>query len=1369
MLRRTFFRSSRLGPMWPPGVEGPGKLSSSVLHTMGCAKCDGCAVRRVDVLFSSPPIAASSISAAAVAADSVSRAWRRSCGTVSLARTCAVACQRRAISFSYGDRVPCIRFNMSTERLARATAQPTLPTNANIFMMDVRKGQRKSKRVNPKSTMASIITAHRAEAQKAKEELDKDDAYTPPLIFLFRTDDTKKQAARRQEQIDAQLDALGAFGEFRACVLDGIKSRHWTRYIDSPTTPDRPAPDKAESASSRDAPPTASVAAAAAAAVDPAVVSANGAGDAPASPLPISGDFAGREGKSSTGAAEAPAAAVSPRVSAAGAAEGATGAAKEADDLEGEDEEVWEEVEVELDEGEEVVEGGDGGGDGTNSAADGNGAGASQCWEAATYVDRAATPSMRAKEARTTTPADEKIITAPSTAKRSVNTVWAHVKSQTCSGGSAASAAALVAAAAVSSSKHDNPVEEESVDVADLDGDGVAADAASPAAPGPADHTDSADGVNIPDTPRRSGPERNNSGSVFLATAHAPPLAEADAKAAALTRSTDAEALLPLEEFEEFDIDGPLSESVTAEAPAAAAVPALNDATPEALSAATAKGAESWATEHAAAGSVSGDDGISAAEEAAGEESASAHTGAPAALGTAAKSLTEVLQEDAAAGAAGDGPALTASEGDSADTEVEGKDAEEDAVAATAAENNSDAVAFTVAAAATPVSPPKPSISMPVYTQVVSRLYYGATTVYLSDRAFIELPATANVLVIDHLDWDDAHLAAIDAALEQVDPVAGHVLLYPDAYAPQSEHVIGNINAYRRSLLPFIFVFRTQLSNEAAMAVQHRLANALHVRPTLDSTAQQSLVAGQNDRTSVCVLSAAESEKGGENPMLAPQPRKATPASPKPSPAEPAPARTATATKVAGAPRRAVTAPVGESGTAATASAPPLPRTPPAATEGKHRDASTRGVADDAVQHLWDLLNSVSFDASSKKSAASAAALSAQVEVQRSHHGGCNGNGRAAAEWQQRISAPGASSVRGNADQAEPVYRCPAETTTNILTRTSDTRETGNGHITASTAVDDAAPSQPSRLAYAPSLLNSEVTAPFLNASARADAAGGAGAAHRTLPATTLQAESAEVNESAAMIKGGLFNFGAIAFGRDNGYCAAEVPRLRRASGSRWGMNDDDDDVDSEHNATDAADGAATSSTFGSVSDLGLYPVSESVAAARAEAARISSQCGGGSPFTDEEIAKIEEEIILAQLREKERKERRSEARRAMRAKAKEAKSQFSCKTASSSSPVSSAPSATKGSRLWKQQFQGSRSVSDSFKTTATAREQELAEDGLLEDFISSLLVNRNRSKKLKADKVRVSVASASSRGVVRSARRTLATATSSTGRGIKQ
>lgn len=1345
MLRHTFVRSSRLGPTRPPGVRVPGGLSRSVPHTIGCAKRDDCAVRRVNVPFSPPPIAASCISAAATA-ESASRAWLQCRGTVSVARTCAVACQRRTITFSYCDRVPCIRFDMSTERLARATAQPTLPANANIFMIDVRKGQRKSKRVNPKSTMASIITAHRAEAQKAKEELDKDDAYTPPLIFLFRTDDTKKQAARRQEQMDVQLDALGAFGEFRACVLDGIKSRHWTRYIDSPTTPDRPTPAKAESASSRNAPHTASVAAAVAAAVDPAVVPPSGAGDALASLFRNSGGFAGSEGKSRTGTAEAPVAAVSPRASAAGAAEGSAGAAKEADDVEGEDEEVWEEVEV--DEGEEAVEGDDGGGGGTNSAADDNGAGASQSWETATCVDHTAVLSMPAKEARPTTPADAKIITAPSTAKRSVNTVWAHVKSQTPSGGSTASAAALVAAAEASSRKHENTAEEDAVDVADLDGDDVTADAASPAVPSLADPMDNADGVSITDAPRRSGPESDSDGRLFLATAHAPPLAEP----APLTRSTDAEALLSLEELEEFDIDGPMSETITAGAPAEAAVSALADATPEALSTATTKDAESSAAEHFAAISVSGGDDITAPEEAAGEASASNHISGPAALDTAAESLTEVLQEDAAAcvaaGAADDGPTLTASEGDSAHTEVEVKDAEEEAVSTTAAEDSSNAAAFSAAAPAPPVSPPKPSISMPVYPEVVSRLYYGATTVHLSDRAFIELPATANVLVIDHLDWDDAHLAAIEAALEQVDPVAGHVLLYPDAYAPQSEHVMGDINTYRRSLLPFIFVFRTQLSTEVAMAVQRRLANALHVRPTLDSAAQQSLVAGQNDRTSVCVLSAAESEKGGENPMLAPQPRKATPASP----------------------RRAVDAPVRESSTAATAAASPLHRTPPAATEGQQRGGNAGGATDNAVQLLWDLLNSVSFDASSsKKSAASVAAPSAQVEVQRSHHGGCNGNGGAAAERRQRIPAPGASSARGSADKAEPVNSCPAGTTTNITTSTSDTRETSHGHITANTVVDDATLSQPSRLAYAPSLLNSEVAAPFLSASARADAAGGADAARQKFPATTLLAESADVHGSTAMIKGGLFNFGAITFGRDSGYYTTAVPRLRRASGSRWGMNDDDDDVDGEHNATDAADGAATSSTLGSVSDLGLYPVSESVAATRAEAARISRQNGGGSPFTDEEIAKIEEEIILAQLRKKERKERRSEARRAMRAKAKEAKSQFACKTASSSSPVSSAPSTPKGSRLWKQRLPGSRNGSDSSKETATAREQELAEDSLLEDFISSLLVKNNRSKGPKTNKVKVSVSSAPSRGVLRSARRTLATPTPSTRRGVKQ
>ncbi|XQJ26605.1 hypothetical protein NXY56_002567 [Leishmania guyanensis] len=1226
-------------------------------------------------------------------------------------------------------------------------------------MMDARKSQRKSKRVNPKSTMASIIAAHRAGAQKPTGELDKDDPYAPPLIFLLRTDDTKRQAARRQEQLDAQLDALGAFGEFRVCVLDNLQSRHWTRYIDSATAPQRPAPDPAESPSSGGALGTVSMEAAAVrGATDPVVVPASGAVAAP------------------------------PRISAGGAAEGATEASKVADDVGGKDEEEWEEVEVVVEEDEEDVEQGDSGSSGTYSAADGNGLNSVRPWKTAADVGNAAALPMPTKAALTEAPVEQKNPAMPSTAKRSVNTVWAHVKSKTQAAGSAASATGRVTTAEVSLGAHDNVGEEGAVD---LDDDDAAVSAAASVGPNHVwktvkeqqslpDNPDKVDDVNIPDALRWSASEKNDGGRVFLATAHEFAPAESAAKAAPLRRPTDAEVLASLEELEEFDIDGHLGENTNASTPMGTTVPAPAADTPEVGSISARKAAESPAEEHVVTVAVSVDGSTAAAEEVElkgaeeteGKGCARLYSSSLETPVTPSRSLTEEEEEDEAVcvvGAADVGPTSATSNGDSVTTKAREKDSGEEVVATTAAEDNTSSAALTVAAPPPHMPPLKPSITMPVYPQVPSRLYYGAKTVYLSDRAYIELPATANVLVIDHLEWDDAHLNAIDAALEKVDPVAGHVLLYLDAYAPQSEHVMGDMNAYRRSLLPFIFVFRTGLSTEAAMGVQRRLTNALHVRPALNNTAQQALLAGQNDRTTVCVLSAAESERGGENPMLAPEPRRATPASPKPLSVEQAPARMATAAKVAVEPRRAVNAPIHESSTAVAASVSGLPRTSPAVVEGKTGRVRNGNTADDAVQRLWDLLNSVSFSASSAQepSEAATAAPRLQVEAQRSHHGGRSGDSETVADVPvpQHTPMPDASSVRGSADQAGRAYICPVEIATTRITSTSDTGEANKAHVADNTVAADATPSRPPRLAYAPSLLSPEVATPLFNASTATDKAGGTGSAHREFPATTLPAELAEVHGNAAMIKRGLFNFGAIAFGKDNGYYAAAVTRRRQASGLRWGRTDADDEIDDNHNAADAVDGAVTSSALGNVSDLGLYPVSE-------RAARSNSGSNGGSAFTDEEIAKIEEEIILAQLRKMEKKEQRSEARRAMRAKASEAKAHVSYKSAaspsSSSPPVSSVCSTTKRSRAWKQQWHRSRSAPDSSKVAATVREQEHAEDRLLEDFVSSLLVNNSRSNVSKAKRGKGSISPTLSPVVVRSARRTLATAASSARKGSK-
>ncbi|KAG5481229.1 hypothetical protein CUR178_06461 [Leishmania enriettii] len=1358
MLRRTFFRCCRLGAMRPPGPKGPNRRSSSAPYTIGGKNHDCCADRRVHVALPLLALVASSIPAAS---NKVSCAWLRGRDAVSLTSTGSVACQRRSISFSYCSSVPCVRFDVSTERLARATAQPTLPASANIFMIDVRKSHRKSKRVNPKSAMSSVITAHRAEAQKAKEELNKDDAYTPPLIFLFKTDDTKKQAERRQEQMDAQLDALGAFGEFRVCVLDGIKSRQWTRYIDPPTVKEKAAPGQAEAASSGGAPDTTSAPSVIGAALDPTIAYASGTGDAPASPFPPARAVAVGRGASPPDAPEASAAAVSPRLSAGGAA---AEAGKQADGVEGDDEVEWEEVEIE--EFEEEVEGDDSVGGRSSVGAD-HDAGAAALCEAHTCEGGSAvlaTPTDTAATIAHAEAHEKKGITAPSTAKKSVNPVWAHVTSKVQGGDSVAGATSPVAATEVSPRDRED-ADEEAVDVEDLDCGDVATNATSPAVPNLAanatnkqqslpERTSKASSVDIPNASQWSAPDRNRCDNVFLATAHAPPSAEVAVEAAPLKRSTGAEALTSLEELEEFDIDALLGETADADTPAEAAVSASADGVPGAWSTMTTEEAEPAAAEHVAAASVACDDGFTAvredevreAEEAARSGSATAFSSRTAEAAAAARCLTEVTKEDvmacAAAGAAGEGPASTACDRDSAESKVQEKDSEKEAETTTDAEDCSSSPSLTVTTPPPPVRPPKPSTPMPVYPQVPSRLYYGATTVYLSDRAYVELPATANVLVIDQLDWDDAHLAAIDAALEQVDPVAGHVLLYPGAYAPQSEHVMGDMNAYRRSLLPFIFVFRTQLSAEIAMAVQRRLTNALHVRPTLGSNAQQSLVIGQNDRTSVCVLSAAESEKGGENPMLAPQSRKAAPASTESSPVKPAAVRHATVAGAVAAPRHEVDAPIRKQSTTTAASAPAsaLPQTPSAVMQAEQRGGCTESEAGDAVQHLRNILSRISSDASSER--------------------------KAAVEVQPQISVLGASSVRGSTDRAQPACTCPAESSDARMTGTGDSGEASREHVAASTVGGDAEPSQPPRLAYASSRLSPEAAAPFFYARAGVDAAGGVAAVRSELPKATLPDEE---HGSAAMIKRGLFHFGAIAFGKDNGYykaAEAAVPRRRQAPGPGWGEKDAGDEVDDELNAACAADGAATSSALGNVSDLGLYPVSESVAAARAEAARNSSQGGGGSPFSDEEIAKIEEEIILAQFKKMERKEKRIEARRAMREKAKEANASLSCRSSTVLSPsppcVPSVSSSTKRSRTLQKRWRGIRNASDSSKATATPREQELAEDKLLEDFISGLLVSNIRSKRPKV-KATVSIPSAPSRGLGHSASRTLVKADSST------
>lgn len=178
------------------------------------------------------------------------------------------------------------------------------------------------------------------------------------------------------------------------------------------------------------------------------------------------------------------------------------------------------------------------------------------------------------------------------------------------------------------------------------------------------------------------------------------------------------------------------------------------------------------------------------------------------------------------------------------------------------------------AAEVVPAAPlPQPTTSMPVFTDVPARLFNGASTSHLSDRARRELPLTANVLIIDHLDWAAEDSADLEAALAQVDPVVGHLLFYRDAYVLQSECTVKENHIFRDELVPFVFAFRTGLSKTAALAVQRRLVEAKRRRPAGLTAKQQAQLAGQHDRTFICVICAEESEVGGENPLEDPQAR----------------------------------------------------------------------------------------------------------------------------------------------------------------------------------------------------------------------------------------------------------------------------------------------------------------------------------------------------------------------------------------------------------------------------------------------------------------------------------------------------------------
>ncbi|KAL7702689.1 hypothetical protein NQL31_001334 [Lotmaria passim] len=638
--------------------------------------------------------------------------------------------QRRSVSASYTAAVPCARFNVCTKNLARITNQPTLPPAASVYIIDVRKKHLKNKKKpNTRRIMSQVIDAHRAEKTKAAVETDAGDANAPPLIFLVKTDDTAKRAARRQVVMQEQLNALGALGEFRVCVLTGPKSRRWSEYVAG----EKEAADGAAVAAAAAAvtpPPPAAAAATPAASEEGAngrgsiaagvAAAAAGAGGAVVATLSNDAHLfqaSCRENVKRTETADTANVLASTQHEANGNVSGTAG--------EGEEEEEWEEVEVEVEEDEAVD------------------------------TDDHAEPS-------------------PPTA-----------------------ATEVVAATEVKSASADTPPS------------AISTDSAARA------QETSTEGKQQQRQERRQ-------------------------------ESKSEEALV------EFDIDGLIAAdaddtTITAVPPVAAAAPApavvVVDAIDSAAPPESASDSAAQVLEHVPAMPQE----VKQREEAA----------QPSPVPTPQSSWVAEVYEEAV---------KNASDGKSAASVVLEAPVE-------SAELVESMPAVSPPSPPPPPPPPQPLTPMPVYPDVPARLYHGASTIYLSDRALRELPVTANVLVIDHLDWSDDTIADIDAALDAVDPVAGHVLLYRDAYVPQVACVVKENLVFREVLLPFIFAFRTNLSQAEAQVQQRRFVEALRSRPTGLSHEQQALLAGQKDRSFVCVLCAEESRRGGENPLDDPQRR----------------------------------------------------------------------------------------------------------------------------------------------------------------------------------------------------------------------------------------------------------------------------------------------------------------------------------------------------------------------------------------------------------------------------------------------------------------------------------------------------------------
>ncbi|KPI89153.1 hypothetical protein ABL78_1716 [Leptomonas seymouri] len=663
--------------------------------------------------------------------------------------------QHRSISFTYATAVPCARFDVSTKDLARITSQPTLPPSANIYVIDLRKKHNK-KKTNPRRIMLKMINAHRAE-KKAAEEMDADDAYTPPLVFLVKTDDTTKQAARRQQLLNEQLEALGAFGEFRVCVLSAAKSRHWSAYVTS---------EGKGSASS--------AAAAKGAHADPPP---NGDHLPPAHLSAEAGTVAtSTENGSARGEAE--------KVAACSYAVEVDGERVDAEPRDGADggEEEWEEIVEEVEEEED--EGGGGAADTQQQDA-----AMLERGVGAVTMEGDALPQRRTTKGKTQ---DDAIGSPP------------------------------FADVAASSSPH----------------------VVGPPSPSPYRLSSSHEEAMGYDEEHLLGENAEASARFDPHHIHMPAtlkehsaVAEEEMKAGVDGFTEPPPSVQGTEVLEEFDIDGPLVANeltgAIANGPPSPHEPSpASTATPPAPPAATFAEAAPAVTQSSELYNELGGTGSLPSPP------------SEAAVSDKRVETSNVKSEEAAAGEA------QADSTDSAEPERP-----------------------LGSASVVPPAPPQPITPMPAYPDVSARLYSGASTTYLSDRALRELPLKANVLVIDRLDWDDSKMAAIDAALAQMDPVVGHVLLYRDAYAPQLECVVRENVVFRDALVPFIFVFRTNLTREVAQAQQRRFVEALRSRPSGLSVEQQALLAGRKDRTFVCVLCMEESINGGENPLEDPERR----------------------------------------------------------------------------------------------------------------------------------------------------------------------------------------------------------------------------------------------------------------------------------------------------------------------------------------------------------------------------------------------------------------------------------------------------------------------------------------------------------------